>query len=99
VPGEIDLQYAVASAALSFCAFVPLVCQLLGLILGAVGLARIRRCRRDGIEVSGTRWAVVGIAGNGFLLGCWIAVFTAMLLLRVSFFHFAEALRTLTPPS
>lgn len=87
--------YAVASAICGFTAIVPLLSQVIGLVLGIVGLARIRRARRAGIEVRGTRWAVAGITCSGFALLCWVAIFVAMSALGTSLSHSSQTLNTL----
>jgi hypothetical protein len=87
--------FAVASAICGFTAIVPLVSQVIGLVLGIVGLARIRRARRAGIEVRGTRWAVAGITCSGFALLCWVAVFVAMSALGTSLSHSSQSLDAL----
>ncbi len=89
--------FAVASAICGFTAIVPVVSQVIGLVLGMVSLARIRRARRAGIEVRGTRWAVAGIASSGFALLCWVAVFAAMSFLSTSLSHSSQSLNALFP--
>lgn len=87
--------FAVASAICGFTAFVPLVSQVIGLALGMISLSRIRRARRAGLELAGTRWALAGITSSGFALFCWIAIFVAMGMLGDSLANSAGSLSTL----
>ncbi len=87
--------FAVASAICGFTAIVPVVSQVIGLVLGIVSLVRIRRARRAGIEVRGTRWAVAGVASSGFALLCWVAIFVAMSVLTTSLSHSSQSLDAL----
>ncbi len=87
--------FAVASAICGFTAIVPVVSQVIGLVLGIVSLARIRRAKRAGIEVRGTRWAVAGISCSGFALLCWVAIFVAMSVLTTSLSHSTQSLDAL----
>lgn len=90
--------FAVASAICGFTAIVPLVSQVIGLALGMISLFRIRRARRLGIEVAGTRWALAGIISSGFALCCWITIFVAMSVLSDSLANSANSLSTLLDP-
>ncbi len=87
--------FAVASAICGFTAIVPLVSQVIGLALGMISLSRIRRARRAGIELAGTRWALAGITSSGFALFCWIAIFVAIGVLSDSLANSAGSLSTL----
>lgn len=90
-------QLAIGSVMMSMFGFIPVVCQVIGLALGAMSLVRIRRAKRLGIRVTGTKWAVTGLAGNGLLLVCWIGIFAVMIGLRAVFSHSSETLQALTP--
>ncbi len=85
-------KLAVASAVCGFTALVPIISQVIGLGLGVVSLGRIRRAKRQGVELGGMRWAVAGIVSSGFMLLCWIGIFVAMALLTSSFAGSAESL-------
>lgn len=87
--------FAVASAICGFTAIVPFVSQVMGLVLGVLSLGRIRRARRHGLKVGGTRWAVAGIASSGFVLICWIGVIVALNLVSSTFAHSADSLGSL----
>jgi hypothetical protein len=91
--------FAVASAICGFTAIVPLVSQVIGLAFGMISLSRIRRSRRAGIELAGTRWALAGITSSGFALFCWIAIFVAMGMLSDSLANSASSLSTLLEQS
>jgi hypothetical protein len=84
--------FAVASAICGFTAIVPFVSQVIGLALGVLSLSRIRRARRHGLEIGGTRWAVAGIASSGFVLICWIGIIVALNLVSSTFAHSADSL-------
>ncbi len=90
-------RLAIGSAMMSMFGFIPVVCQVIGLALGAMSLVRIRRAKRRGIMVTGTKWAVAGLAGNGLLLVCWVGIFAVMIGLRAAFSHSSETLQALTP--
>ena len=87
--------FAVASAVCGFSAIIPIVAQVIGLVLGAVGLARIRRARRRGAGVGGVKWAVAGILSSGFVLLGWVGLFVAMNLLSASLTQSAGSLHNL----
>lgn len=91
-------RFAIISAMLGFVGIIPVVCQVIGLVLGAISLARIRRARREGIELAGTKWAATGLVSNSLLLICWIGIFAVMIGLRVTFSHSAQTLHGLLPP-
>lgn len=68
-------KVAVASSVCGLTPFIPVISQVIGLILGIWALFRIGRARRAGQNVRGRGWATAGIAGNGFVLLGWIALF------------------------
>jgi hypothetical protein len=68
-------KVAVASTVCGLTAFIPIISQVVGLILGIWALFRIRRARRAGQYVRGRGWATAGITGNGFVLLGWIVLF------------------------
>lgn len=69
---------AIASAACGFMGIVPIVMQVIGLALGAASLIRIRRAKRKGLTLKGSRWATTGIVTSAFALICWVGVFAAL---------------------
>ena len=87
--------FAVASAICGFTAIIPVVSQVIGLTLGMISLARIRRARRAGVELAGAKWAAAGIITSGFALFGWLAIFVAMSLIGSSLSHSAGSLNTL----
>lgn len=64
----------VASAVCGLTAVIPFVSQIAGVVLGIIGLVRIRRGRRLGIDRRGTGWAIVGLVSSGFMLLCWLVI-------------------------
>lgn len=91
--------FAVASAICGFTAIVPVISQVIGLALGVLSLARIGRAKRQGVQLPGTRWAVVGITSSGFALICWLGIFVGMGLLSASLSHSTESLGVLIQPA
>ncbi|MCK4341156.1 MAG: DUF4190 domain-containing protein [Phycisphaerae bacterium] len=87
-------KLALASAVCGLTAFVPVVAQVMGLILGIASLVRIHRARRRGIHLRGLRWALVGLFSSGFVLLCWVVVVVALLVVRGAFLHAADVLPT-----
>jgi len=94
VCGKTD-GFAIASAVCGITGIVPFVTQILGLICGVVGLARIRRARLRGVPTRGVGWAITGIASSGFVLFCWLAVFVGLSLVSSQFAGTAESLESL----
>jgi hypothetical protein len=84
--------FAVASAVCGITGIVPFVTQVIGLICGLVGLARIRRARRCGLPVRGVGWAVTGMISSGFVLLCWVVVFAGFALVSSTFAETTESL-------
>ena len=68
---------AVGSAVCGFTGFIPVITQLIGLLLGVAALLRIRRARRSGVALGGTRYAITGLVMNGFTLVGWIVLASA----------------------
>jgi hypothetical protein len=81
-PGASTDKVAVASSICGLTPFIPIFSQLIGLALGVWALFRIRRARRTGLNVRGRGWATAGIAGNGFVLLGWIALFGTFAALK-----------------
>lgn len=69
---------AVASAVCGFTALVPIICQVAGIALGILAIARINRDRRDGIATRGTGLAIAGISFSAVALAGWILLAVAM---------------------
>ncbi|MDO8631941.1 MAG: hypothetical protein Q7R41_15760 [Phycisphaerales bacterium] len=88
-------RLAIASAICGLTAFIPIFSQLIGLVLGLLGLLRIRRAKRAGTMVRGRGWAAAGIAGNGLALLGWIALFTAFAAIKSSFSDTNDSFRKL----
>jgi hypothetical protein len=88
---------AIGSALMGFFGFVPVVCQVIGVLLGTASLIRIRRARRRGASLAGVKVALIGLTGNVVLLVCWIAILGVMVGLRSVYWHSAETLQALTP--
>lgn len=65
---------AVGSALCSFVGFVPLITQIIGVSLGFLAIARMRRAQRSGRIIRGQRYALIGIAVNGTALLFWVAL-------------------------
>ncbi|MFQ5495474.1 MAG: DUF4190 domain-containing protein, partial [Phycisphaerae bacterium] len=86
---------AVASAVCGLTAVVPIISQLMGLCLGAAGLARIRRAKRAGRCLRGTGWAITGIVTSGVSLIGWIALFVGLAALSESLTNVSAALDAL----
>lgn len=91
-------KVAVASTICGLTPFIPVFSQVLGLILGFWALIRIRRCRRTGQNVRGRGWASAGIAGNGFVLLGWIALFGAFAALKGTLSDTTQKLHPLLKP-
>lgn len=85
---------AVASAACGLFAVIPVVTQVAGIVLGVIGLRRIRRLERQGGCARGRAWAWVGIGSSGFGLLCWLVVFAGMLAVGWAFRSMADGLPT-----
>ncbi len=68
----------VASAVCGLTALVPVFSQIAGLVLGLVGLARIRAARRRGENLRGAGWAIAGLCSSGLMLLCWLGMFAAL---------------------
>jgi hypothetical protein len=90
--------FAVASAACGLAAIVPILFQVIGLVLGTIGLLRIRRARRNGVRLGGTVWAISGIVTSGFALVCWIGIFVAFNVLGSSLSNSVGSLSGLAQP-
>ena len=88
-------RLAVASAACGLTAFVPVISQVLGLWFGAVGLLRIRRARRLGLNPRGSGWAWTGLISSGIALLGWIALPALLANLGQSFTHTTQSLHSL----
>jgi hypothetical protein len=65
---------AVASAICGLTAFIPVVSQIAGVVLGVLALRRLGRARRAGQPLAGWAWAVTGIVSSVCVLLCWILV-------------------------
>lgn len=88
-------RLAIASAVCGLTAFVPVVSQLVGLVLGVISLLRIRRARRAGVAVGGTSWAAAGIASSGFALLLWLGIMAAYAAVGSSLSHTTNAFQPL----
>jgi hypothetical protein len=97
-PGGHTDKVAVASTICGLTPFIPIFSQLIGLILGVWALFRIRRSRRAGQAVRGRGWATAGIAGNGFVLLGWIALFGAFAALKGTMAETTQKLHPLLKP-
>jgi len=78
---------AIASFVCGLTAFVPVLSQLAGLVLGTWGLMRIRRARAAGVAVGGGWAAIAGIVISGIALIGWAVV---VVVLCWAGFTFAE---------
>lgn len=88
-------RLAIASAVCGLTAFIPVVSQLVGLVLGIISLLRIRRARRAGVAVGGTGWAAAGIASSGFALLLWLGIMAAYATVGSSLAHTTNAFQPL----
>lgn len=88
-------RLAIASAVCGLTAFVPVVSQLVGLVLGVISLLRIRRARRAGVAVGGTSWAAAGIASSVFALLLWLGIMAAYAAVGSSLSHATNAFQPL----
>ncbi len=93
--GKTD-RVAVASVLCGATAFIPVISQVIGFVLGVIALRRIRRAKRMGTPVRGGRLAMAGITGNGLVLLFWIALFGAFTVLRSTYTNASESLQRLT---
>lgn len=89
---------AIASAICGLTAFVPVISQVAGIVLGVIALRRIRRVRRLGHPVTGVGWAVTGLVSSIFVLLSWIFVFAVMAAVMYMFRETAAVLDQVTPP-
>lgn len=83
---------AVASTVCALTAIIPIVSQVAGLVLGTVGLVRIRRARRAGQTVRGSHWAGLGIGLSLLVLLAWIFICAAFVAVGLSFANTAQTL-------
>lgn len=67
-----------ASAVCGLTALVPVCSQIAGLVLGLVGLARIRAAHQRGENLRGAGWAVAGLCSSGLMLLVWLGMFAAL---------------------
>ena len=88
-------RLAIASAACGLTAFVPVISQVLGLWFGAIGLLRIRRARRQGLDLRGSGWAWTGLISSGIALLGWITLPALLASLGESFTHTTTSLQSL----
>ena len=94
VPPRTD-RLAIASAVCGLTAFIPVVSQIVGLVLGIISLLRIRRARRAGATVGGLGWAAAGIASSGFALLLWLGIMAAYATVGSSLAHTTNAFQPL----
>ncbi len=83
---------AIMSAICGLTAFIPVVSQVAGLILGIVAVRRIRRARRAGLAVAGMGWAATGITSSVCVLLGWIFVVAVLGVVAYFFSNTAAAL-------
>ncbi|MBW7906888.1 MAG: hypothetical protein LC135_07145 [Phycisphaerae bacterium] len=83
---------AMASAVCGLTAFVPILSQLAGLVLGVAGLVRIRCARRRGLRRLGIGWAVTGLISSGAALAVWALLAAAFLAASLPFRDVGTAL-------
>lgn len=88
----------VASAVCGLTALVPIVSQVAGVVLGVLGLVRVRRARRRGIAVRGRGWAIAGLISSALVLAGWLAMFGAMSLVGSSIKGSASGLEAALKP-
>jgi hypothetical protein len=88
---------AVGSALCSFVGFIPLITQVIGVTLGFLAIARMRRAKRSGSTIPGQRYALIGIAVNGTALLFWVAVLAGASTLFGSFSSVTDQLSKLIP--
>jgi hypothetical protein len=89
---------AVASAICGLTAIVPVISQVAGLVLGTVGMVRLRRARRAGRPLRGLGWAVTGLVSSGATLVGWVALFVAFGILGASLAKTTSSLDSLSKP-
>ena len=87
--------FAVASAICGMTAIIPVLSQLVGLSLGVVSLVRLRRARRNGIDLAGKGWAIAGIVTSGFALIGWIGFAVALTSVGSSLLGSSDVLNSL----
>ena len=83
---------AIASAICGLTAFIPVLSQIAGVVLGIVALCRIRRARRAGHPTAGTGWAVTGLVSSSVVLLSWIFVFIVFAAVLALFANTATTL-------
>jgi len=88
-------RLAVASAVCGLSGFIPVVSQLAAIVLGFMSLGRIKRARRQGVQVPGRGWAMTGIVGGVVSLSGWIAMGGFLTLVGSSLSQSSETLNLL----
>jgi hypothetical protein len=74
--------WAIASAICGFTAFIPILSQIAGLVLGCIALVRMRRQRRNGRATRGAGYAWFGVSTSVLTLLGWAAMAAALLTVR-----------------
>jgi len=88
---------AIVSAICGLTAFIPVVSQIAGLVLGIIAVRRIRRARRAGLAVAGMGWAATGIASSVCVLLGWVFVVAVLGVAAYFFSNTATALDQAIP--
>ena len=76
-------------------AVIPVLSQLVGLTLGVVSLVRLRRAKRNGLDLAGKGWAMAGIVTSGVALIGWIGFVATLTRVGSSLLGSTDALNSL----